>query len=74
MIKMIMKKIKNKTWLTMCLLLGMSFLVATFSCQPMFKAGSLDKLLDNMFDGYIEDNNEYPTTIGRTGLYNVSDL
>ncbi len=74
MIKMIMKKIKNKTWLTMCLLLGMSFLVATFSCQPMFKAGSLDKLLDNMFDGYIEDNNEYPTTIGRTGLHNVSDL
>lgn len=74
MIKMILKKIKNKTWLTLCLVLGMSFLVATFSCQPMFKAGSLDKLLDNIFDSYIEENNQYPVVIGRNGSCATKDV
>ena len=39
MIRFVLQKIKNKKWLTTCLLLGLVFLVAAVSCQPMFKAG-----------------------------------
>ena len=59
MFNMITNKIKNKLWLTICLVLGMSFLVAAFSCQPMFKSGSLDMLLITSFENYIEENNQY---------------
>lgn len=74
MFHMIIKKIKNKMWLTCCLLLGMAFLVAVFACQPMFKEGSLNMLLDTSFRERVEENNEYPVVIGRPGAYNVDSL
>lgn len=74
MLKFITQKIRNKLWLTVCLLLGLTFLVASFSCQPMFKDGSMNKLLNQTFTSYIEDNNKYPTVIGRQGQYNTSNV
>ena len=73
MLGFVTKKIKNKMWLTICLVIGLAFLVATLSCQPMFKAGSLDKLLDNIFQDYIKDVNEYPTVLGRSGGYTLKE-
>ncbi len=73
MLGFVTKKIKNKMWLTICLVIGISFLVATLSCQPMFKIGSLNKLLDNIFQDYISDVNEYPTVISRSGGYTIKD-
>lgn len=67
MIKFILHKIKNKLWLTVCLVLGLVFLIAAFSCQPMFKEGSLNRLLNQNFVKYIEDNNEYPSVLMRNG-------
>lgn len=72
MLRFIRQKIKNKMWLTVCLILGMSFLVAAFSCQPMFKAGSLDKMLESSFEDYIDEENVYPTVISRGGSYPTS--
>lgn len=69
MLKFIREKIKNKLWLTVCLMLGLVFLIAAFCCQPMFKEGSLNKLLNRTFNQYIEDNNRYPAMIGRSGSY-----
>lgn len=69
MLNTVIKKIKNKKWLTVCLLLGLAFLVAAFCCQPMFKEGSMNMLLKNSFNNYIEENNQYPTVIGRSGAY-----
>lgn len=65
MFKMIKQKMKNKLWLTACLILGMAFLVAVLVCQPMFKQGALNILIRTSFDNYAEDNNEYPAVIGR---------
>lgn len=65
MLKQILKKIKNKKWLSFCLILGLTFLVATLSCHPMFKAGSLDKLLNRLFSQYVETENDFPTVIGK---------
>ena len=73
MLRFVVKKIKNKMWLTVCLVIGISFLVATLSCQPMFKAGSLDKLLNNIFEEHIKEVNEYPTAIGRSGGYAMTE-
>ena len=63
MLKQVLKKIKNKKWLSLCLVLGLTFLIATLSCHPMFKAGSLDKLLNRYFEQYIETENKYPTVL-----------
>lgn len=65
MLKIVINKIKNKKWLSFCLVLGIAFLVAVFSCRPMFKSGAMDVTLKTYFRSYIEDNNRYPTTIGR---------
>lgn len=63
MLKQVLKKIKNKKWLSLCLVLGLTFLIATLSCHPMFKGGSLDKLLNRYFVGHIEEENEFPTVL-----------
>lgn len=73
MINFILRKVKNKLWLTICLMLGLIFLIATFSCQPMFREGSLNKLLNQTFVEYIEDNNEYPSVLMKNGSYSVND-
>lgn len=73
MFRFVTKKIKNKMWLTVCLVIGIAFLVATLSCQPMFKIGSLNKLLGNIFQDYIADVNEYPVAISRSGGYALKD-
>lgn len=59
MIKTIIKKIKNKKWLTLCLFLGLSFLVAVFSCFPMFEAGAIDVLIHNEFVNQMKEENKY---------------
>lgn len=70
MFRIIKQKIKNKKWLTICLTLGITFLVAVFTCQPMFKAGALNMDLRKSFDDYAEANNEYPAVIGAEGVRN----
>lgn len=69
MFKFIKQKIKNQMWLSLCLVLGVSLLIATFCSQPMFKDGSLNKLLQQTFAKYIENNNKYPTVISKEGFY-----
>lgn len=71
MFRFVTRKIKNKMLLTVCLVIGIAFLVATLSCQPMFKTGSLNKLLNNIFNDYINDVNEYPTVLSRSGGYAI---
>jgi len=45
--------------------LGIAFLVAVFASKPMFKSGAMDVTLRTYFTDYIEENNKYPTIIGR---------
>ena len=73
MLKQVLKKIKNKKWLSLCLVLGLTFLIATLSCHPMFKAGSLDKLLNRYFEQYIETENKYPTVLSEEDYVMVAE-
>lgn len=72
MLRLVTQKIKNKLWLTVCLTLGLTFLVAVCACQPMFKSGSLNRLLEQTFIQYIQDNNAYPTVISKTTDVNLA--
>ena len=69
MLQFVLHKIKNKKWLTTCLVLGLTFLVAAVSCQPMFKNGSLNKMLFDAFAESAKTQNVYPAVIGRSGSY-----
>ena len=60
-------KMKNKRWLTVCQILGMTFLIAAISSLPMFSAGSADRLLWRAFNKSIAENNTNPAVISRTG-------
>lgn len=71
MIKLNIQKIKNQKWLSFCLVLGIALLIAALSCQPMFKKGSLDRSLQQMFLDYIAEHNRYPVVLQRSGDYTI---
>lgn len=67
MLTLIKRKLQNKKCLNGCLLLGIVLFVAISASTPMFKRGSLNKLIQSKFLTYIEENNEYPTVLRRNG-------
>lgn len=62
---LVVQKIRNKKILNLCLLVGIAFLVAVFSCTPMFRMGSLDMLIQNKLKAQFTDTNEYPFVLSR---------
>lgn len=73
MLMMSIQKIKNQKWLSFCLILGVTLLTATFFCQPMFQKGSLDKMIAQMFDQNVIQNNQYPAAFIRKQEYNYHE-
>lgn len=71
MVQFIKQKIVRQKWLSLCLMLGIALLIATISCQPMFKSGSLNRLIRQMFTDRLEDEQVYPTVIGKNGPLEV---
>lgn len=74
MLNMIIQKIKNKLWLTVCLVLGLSLLIAVCTCQPMFKRGSLSRLIEQNFTGYVEENNKYPSVLNTKKTFKTDSV
>lgn len=72
MFRFVRQKIKNKKWLNLCLLVGISLLVAMFSCHPMFEKGAGNQILQTAFADYIEEKNQFPAIIGRSEHYELS--
>ena len=68
MLQFIKNKITNKKLLNLSLLAGVVLLAGLLSVYPMFREGSLNKLLRTMFESYIEENEQYPAVISRNGL------
>ena len=73
MIRFIGHKIQNKKWLNCCLLIGIALLSAFLCIYPMFREGSLNKLLQTLFTDYIEEYQEYPATIERSDKLPTTD-
>lgn len=59
MIYFVINKIKNKKWLSICLLVGITLLIAIFSCHPMLEKGAADNLLQESFAKSVKEKNEH---------------
>lgn len=73
MLQFIKNKITNKKLLNLSLLVGVILLAGLLSVYPMFREGSLNKLLRTMFEDYIEESEQYPAVISRNGLLNEEE-
>ncbi len=73
MFQFIRRKIKNKKWLNLCLLVGIILLVAVFACHPMFERGAANQLLQTAFENYVEEKKEFPAVITREENYQVEE-
>ena len=65
MLSFIAKKITNKKALNASLLTGVVLLCAFLSIYPMFREGSLNRLLQNLFADHILTTQTYPAVIER---------
>lgn len=73
MLSFVLHKIKNKKWLNLCLLAGISLLAAVFICHPMLEHGSANRLLRTGFAEYARENVEFPAVISGSGLYDTNE-
>lgn len=65
MFRFIKNKIKNKKLLNFSLLTGVVLLTAFLCIYPMFREGSLNKLLRSMFVEHIGNEEEYPAVLSK---------
>ena len=70
---LIIRKIKNKKSMTFCLVFALALLVAVFSCQPMYKEGTLNRVLTENFSDYIASDNSFPTALCREEVIAFDD-
>lgn len=68
MLHFIKNKIKNKKLLNLSLLSGVILLAAFLCIYPMFREGSLNKLLQTLFENHVETENEFPAVLTREGI------
>ena len=63
MLSYIIRKIRNKRWLNLCLLAGIMLLTAVFVCHPMFEKGAGNKILQQLFVNDARENERYPAVL-----------
>lgn len=63
MLSYVIRKIKNKKWLNLCLLTGILLFAAVFTCHPMLEKGAGNKILQQLFAEYAEEQNSYPAVV-----------
>lgn len=69
----VINKLKNRKWLNLCLLMGVSLFIALFVCHPMFEKGAGNQILDRLFTDHATQQNEFPAQMSREGTYAVAD-
>lgn len=67
MLRFIAYKILNKKWLNASLLSGVILLTAFLCVYPMFREGSLNKLIQTLMGDHIETYGEFPATVNQSG-------
>ena len=63
MFSYVIRKMRNKKWLNLCLLAGIILLTAVFVCHPMFEKGAENKILQQLFTSYAEEQERYPAVL-----------
>lgn len=73
MLQFVWNKIKNKKWLNLCLLVGISFLTALFACHPMFEKGAANQVLQMSFQNFAKEQEEFPAIMSRKETCDIAD-
>ncbi len=63
MLRFIYRKLLNKRWLILCILIGNILMVGIAACNPMYTKAALQKMLTKDMNTYLEENNTYPGTV-----------
>ena len=69
----VINKLKNRKWLNLCLLMGVTLFIALFVCHSMFEKGAGNQILDRLFTDHATQQNEFPAQMSREGTYAVAD-
>lgn len=73
MYRFVLNKMKNKKWLNICLLMGVTLFISLFVCHPMFEKGAGSRMLNTLFEKQAEKENTFPATMKREGTYKVAE-
>lgn len=63
MLGLSLKKMWQKKWMNLCLLLGCILLVATVVSFPLYEKAAYDRMLTDEFENYISSEGKYPALI-----------
>ncbi len=63
MFSYVIRKMRNKRWLNLCLLTGILLFAAVFVCHPIFEKGAETKILQQLFVRYAEKEERYPAVL-----------
>lgn len=61
MFRIMLQKLIHKKWMAISLLIGNILLIAVAVSHPMYKDASLQRMFNDEFDSYLDDNNQNPT-------------
>ena len=78
MFSYVIRKMRNKRWLNLCLLAGIILFTAVFACHPMFEKGAENKILQQLFTDYAEEQERYPAVLSyvsgsETGFHSLQE-
>ena len=62
MLKFVLRRMLNKRWMILSLLIGNLLLVSITCTNPMYTRAVLQRMLISDFANDLEENNAYPTT------------
>lgn len=60
MLGVMLQKLWHKKWMVVCLLLGCILLTATVVCFPLYRNAAYNRMLQDEFDNYLEENGAWP--------------
>ncbi len=73
MLRFLFNKIKNKLWINICLLLGMTFFIGMLTLNPVYQEAALQKMLQARFEKQQENDGLYPATASTRLSYLYAD-
>jgi len=63
MIRFLFQKMLHKKWLVFSLFIGNILLIAIAASHPMYKNAAINRMYNDEFSQYVEDNNKHPALI-----------
>ena len=63
MLKFVLRRMLNKRWMILSLLIGNLLLVSITCTNPMYTRAVLQRMLISDFANDLEESNTYPTTL-----------